>query len=166
VNRATGAGEVGLLARRARVLLAIPALAVAVACVYLGITLCRQDLAFNRALVEVGFWGRGTYQPAQATIEETGRTLDELLRAAPAHPDYLELEARFLAWRAYWSEAPERSDGLAEAAAGSQYLAMLARPANRQGWAKMVEYASRTRSGESMVEFAGRRLAALQPPGQ
>ena len=142
------------------------ALLLAAAGVYAGVRVYLQDLEYTRVQAEISFWGRGTYQPAQGVIEHTGDVIGGLLRAAPAQPELLELQAHYLAWRAYWSEDPGRRDDFGQAAADSQYLALLSRPANRQGWSKMLEYASRTRSGQAMQQLARQRLASLRPPAQ
>ena len=123
-----------------------------------------QDLDYARVQTEISFWGRGTYQPPQGTILHTGDVLAGLLRAAPAHPEYLELQAHYLAWRAYWTENLDRRGELGQASADSQYLALLSRPANRQGWSNMVEYAARTHGGENMLQLARQKLVSLRPP--
>jgi len=51
-------------------------------------TLFRMDLAFTAAETELSFWGRGDYQPTEATRARISRELGVLLEGAPAHPDY------------------------------------------------------------------------------
>jgi hypothetical protein len=132
--------------------------------VYDAVRICLQDLEFTRVQTEISFWGRGTYQPPQGIIEHAGDVLSGLLQAASAHPEMLELEAHYLAWSAYRAEDMDRRGHLMQAAVDSQYLALLSRPANRQGWSKMVEYASWAPNGEAMLQLARKRLASLRPP--
>jgi hypothetical protein len=141
---------------------AVFALVLAVVVAYAGFTTAREDLANARAQAEISFWGRGEYQPEPHTIERTGRTIEALLRQAPAHPEYLALQASYSGWRAYWEHDPERQADFAQQAVSSQYAALESRPAHRHSWSKMVEYASRTTTGEAMRVAAQARQQALQ----
>ena len=77
--------------------LALATLGLAVTLAWQAATLFHLDLAFTATETELSFWGRGEYEPAEATRETTGRELDALLAAAPVTPgaarSYL---ARFL----------------------------------------------------------------------
>jgi uncharacterized iron-regulated membrane protein len=130
---------------------------------YLGFDTLVQDLAYTRADTEIGYWGRGNYQPTPQAILETGQTLQALLERAPHHPEYLELQARYAAWQAYWSRDMRTRDALILDAVTSQHRALLSRPAHRHGWSKMVEYASSS-SDEAVLLLAQKRLESLQPP--
>jgi hypothetical protein len=134
--------------------------------VYCGNSLFVQDLAYTRAQTELSFWGRGNYQPTPQVVRDTSQTLDALLESAPRHPEYLELHALYSAWQAYWTQDLLARDTLNGQAAARQYRALMSRPAHRQGWSKMVEYASRVSTGESMFQLAQDRLVSLQPPGK
>ena len=134
-------------------------------CVYFGLSLLVQDLAYTRAQTELSFWGRGNYQPTVQAIQAVSETLEDLLEGAPQHPEYLQLQANNFSWQAYWSENMLIRDDLNGEAVISQYRALQSRPAHRQGWSKMVEYASRASSGRETLPLAQNRLALLQPPG-
>lgn len=138
-------------------------LLLAVTGVYVGASSCAQNLAYTRAQTEISFWGRGDYQPTPQVIGDTGQNLQALLQEAPRHPENLTLQAYFTAWQAYWSPDLNTRDALNREAVEIQYLALLSRPAHRQGWLKMVEYASRASSAEMMLQLAQNRLASLQP---
>ena len=127
-----------------------------------GIGLLRQDLAYTRAETELSFWGRGDYQPREHTIERTGLDLAALLAAQPAHPDYLSLDAYYQSWRGHWSTGVTERLDFNQQAVDSQYAALQARPAHRQGWTKMLEYAARTTGGEAVIDTARARLQLLQ----
>ncbi len=167
--------------------LAVAAFLAAIAVAWQSATLFRLDLAFTATETEVSFWGRDNYQPTGATREHTDQALEALLAAAPDHPDYLALAAYQEAWRAYSSYDPALAHMHALRAMNLQFLAQESRPAYRQGWVKLVEYARRARGykvgatqeeggGEKpdlarpgrddagvLVRFAQQRLDALQP---
>jgi hypothetical protein len=134
-------------------------------CVYFGLSLLVQDLAYTRAQTELSFWGRGNYQPTVQAIQAVSETLEDLLEGAPQHPEYLQLQANNFSWQAYWSQDMSTRDALNGEAVTNQYRALQSRPAHRQGWSKMVEYASRASSGRETLPLAQKRLALLQPPG-
>jgi hypothetical protein len=121
-----------------------------------------QDLAFTRARTELGFWGQDKYQPDEYAVALTGKTLKILLNESPRHPDYLALQASYAVWQAYWSKDMQLRDALGQQALTAQDLALLSRPAHRHSWLKMVEYASRTSSGETRLRTARLRLESLQ----
>jgi hypothetical protein len=146
-------------------LIAALLLIVALIGVYRGFATCLQNLAYTRAQTELSFWGRDTYQPTRQAIQTTAGTLQALLHAAPGHPEYLELQAHYLRWQAYWSDDLQSRDALGREAVEVQHQALLYRPAHRQGWSKMVEYASTASSGKVMLELAQTRLDSLRPPG-
>jgi hypothetical protein len=134
-------------------------------CLYTGARISAQHLAYTRAQTELSFWGRGSYQPTPQAIRNTDKTLQGLLQAAPRHPENLELQAHYTAWQAYWSKDLNTRDTLNREAVEIQYRALLSRPAHRQGWSKMVEYASRSSAGEMMLQLAQKKLKSLLPPG-
>lgn len=145
--------------------LAAVALALVATIAWQSATLFRLDLAFTRSETELSFWGRGGYQPTEATLVSTVRELDALLVPAPTHPDYLTLAAYHFAWLAYREDDPTVAQGYALRAANAQFSAQQSRPAYRQGWAKMVGYARRAGSVEgagALRSFAQQRLDALQ----
>jgi len=132
--------------------------------IYFGFATLAQDLAYTRAETELSFWGRDNYQPTPPAILATGQTLRALVQRAPRHPDYLALQARYIAWQAYWSADVPASDALRRAAVTSQHRSLLSRPAYRLGWSIMVEYASNANSGEEVLSLAQQRLEALRSP--
>lgn len=134
------------------------ALALVVAGVTQAAALFRQNLLFTRAQTEVGFWGRGGYQPDEATITRTAKQLDGLLRSSPAHPDYLGLQANAAAWQAYWAGKTDQQ------AVTSQYAALQSRPGHRYSWVKLAEYLGRspaTEQNQQLATLAQKRLSAL-----
>jgi hypothetical protein len=141
-------------------------------------TVFRLDLAFTAAETELSFWGRGDYQPDDASRQRTARALEALLVEAPRHPDYLALAAYHDAWRAYREDDPTLAQPYAVRALNNQYGAQLNRPAYRQGWEKMVGYARRAavaaegaaegafegaESAAALGALAQQRVDALQP---
>lgn len=145
-------------------LMAIPILALALVGAHRGFTTFRQDLVFTSAQTELSFWGRDTYQPEPKTISHTGQAIGALLQDAPGHPEYLGLQANFAAWQAYWAKDPIERASFSLQAVQNQKAALQSRPAHRHSWAKMVEYASRTRGGGDMRDTAQARQEALRPP--
>ncbi len=151
---------------RVAIALALAALILAITAAWQSADLFRLDLAFTAVETELSFWGRGNYQPGEATREHTARALDTLLARAPDQPDYLALAAYHSAWLAYEEDVPEIARSHALEAAQTQLLAQQRRPAYRQGWEKMVGYARRAGSAEraaALRDLARRRLDALQP---
>ena len=142
---------------------ALPGLAAALALLIFGATAFQQSLAYTRAETELSFWGKPNYQPVERTIERTGATIDALVQHDPGHPDYRSLQAYQFSWRGFWSAEVDTRLKFNQLALESQYAALQARPAHRQGWAKMLEYASRTTGGEAMIDAAQARMQALQP---
>jgi len=140
--------------------LALATLGLAVTLAWQAATLFHLDLAFTATETELSFWGRGEYEPAEATRETTGRELDALLAAAPDHPDYLTLAAYHAAWLAYREDDPTVARPYALQAVDKQYAAQQNRPAYRQGWAKLVEYSRRAASDRGAL--AQQRLEALR----
>ncbi|MFV8819133.1 hypothetical protein [Haliea sp. E17] len=147
----------------ARLALAAPLLIIALAACWQATSLLRQDFSYAAAMTEVGFWGRADYRPAPAAIERTGRGIAALLQQAPANPEYHALQARYLAWRGYWAQDAEVRLRLDARALQAQYRAQQLRPAHRQGWQKVLEYASHTLDGAAAMAEASRRIAVLQP---
>jgi hypothetical protein len=141
--------------------LVVLAAALALMGAYTGFTTFTQDLAFTAARTELSFWGRDSYQPEAGTIERIGQSIDALLQGAPGNPQYLGLQASYAAWQAYWAENTGERASFNSEAVQSQYQALQSRPAHRHSWAKMVEYASRTTTGEAMLIEAQARLRTL-----
>jgi hypothetical protein len=127
-----------------------------------SVGLARRDLAFTRSATEVSFWGRGDYRPDEATRIRTGRELEELLAQVPGHPAYLGLAANYYAWQGYWAGASMAGPDFARRAVEAQYRAQQSRPAYRQGWEKMIGYASRAGVADSWRTLAQRRLVQLR----
>jgi hypothetical protein len=157
---------------------ALAALGLAVTVAWQAATVLRLDLAFTAAETELSFWGRGDYQPEDATRQRTAQALEALLAAAPRHPDYLAQAAYHDAWRAYREDDPALAQPYALRALHNQYGAQQARPAYRQGWEKMVGYARRAavaaegvadgafeaaESAAVLGALAQQRVDALQP---
>jgi hypothetical protein len=120
--------------------------------------LFQQNLLFTRAQTEVGFWGRGDYQPREATINRTHEQLGSLLRSSSAHPDYLGLQANAAAWQAYWSGTSGQQ------AVTSQYAALQSRPGHRYSWVKLAEYIGRSTAieqNQALLVLAQKRLGVL-----
>jgi hypothetical protein len=137
-------------------------LVIALTGAYAGFTSFTQNLTFTRAETEVSFWGREGYQPLTTTIKRTGHGIESLLQNAPNHPQYLGLQATYFAWRGYWED--NNMDNRASfntQAVQSQYQGLQSRPAHRHSWLKLLEYASRSSSGEAMAIEAQDRLQAL-----
>jgi len=147
----------------ARILKVAPLLVLALAASVWACSLVGQNFSFAAAQAEIGFWGRPDYQPRETTIARAGARLELLLAQSPRQPDYLELEARYLAWRGFWAQDIDERMRLNRAALDSQHLAQQSRPAYRQGWRKVVQYASRTPDGAAFKAEAEQRIAALQP---
>jgi hypothetical protein len=148
---------------RHRIAIALPALFSAL---LLGVNGLRQaylDIVFTAADTELSFWASESYRPEVRTIERTGSSLETLLRHSPNHPDYLSEQAYFLSWKGYFSSDLAQRLAFNEQAVAIQYAALQLRPAHRQGWFKMVEYASRTTGGGPMLSEARARIEALQP---
>lgn len=146
-----------------RSVVALLLLVVASAGVVAGARTFLQDIAFTRVQTELSFWGRGAYRPDPLVVEHTGNALEALLRSAPEHPEFLELRAHYLIWQAYWSTDMDSRQALGRQALEAQQRALLSRPANRQGWSKMVEYTSRISGGDEMLQVARQRLESLLP---
>lgn len=142
-------------------LLALSALLLAITGACAGLFTVRQDLAFTRAQTEISFWGRGSYVPEAATIARTGHSVDALLAQSHGHPQYLALAAEYAIWRSHWAQDMAHKSSFAGQALSRQAAALQSRPAHRQSWLKMVEYASRTRDGEAVLKRAQTRLQAL-----
>lgn len=144
-------------------LASLPILGLALLLAWQGLMTFKQDLAFIRAKTEVGFWGRGEYQPRPATVKRTGNTTEALLKARPAQPEYLALAAGYASWQGYWAEDPAARERLNNMAVEYQQSALKSRPAHRHNWQKLVEYASRSSDGAPVMAQAQTRIAALQP---
>lgn len=119
------------------------------------------NLAFTPLETEVSFWGRSDYKPDDATRSRVGRGIGVLLSEAPESPYYYTLRAAQLAWESYWSGSPDERAALAGPMLDAQYRALELRPADRAGWAKLIEYARMTGMGAQIQAQAGRQLAAL-----
>lgn len=144
-------------------LLSVPVLLLALGGTLYAGELFRRDLLFTRLETEVGFWGRGDYQPRPETIQRTGRSLNTLVESAPNNPLYLALQANYAAWRGFWSEDPALGQQFTGRAIAAQRASLESRPAHRQSWVKMLQYASRYKEGGEARALAKARLAALQP---
>lgn len=144
----------------ARLFGSLPLIA-ALAGVVQAVNLFSQDLIFTRTQTEVSFWGRGSYRPEPETMILTRQALDQLLAGAPANPEYLALQANYVAWQGYWAEDFREAQAFGLEALDAQHAALESRPAHRHGWAKMIEYSSRIDSGKPMRQEAQARLTAL-----
>ena len=127
-----------------------------------GARLIYLDFTATAAATELSFWGRETYHPTDSTIDRTGRSLTMLLKYSPGDPVYLAQQAYFFSWQGFFATDIEQRLAHNDQAVATQYQALRQRPAYRQGWSEMVEYASRSRGGAQMLEQAQTRIAALQ----
>ena len=141
--------------------LAATALAIASWLAWYGADLFCQDLAFTAARTEVGFWGRGDYQPASSTRAAMEASVAALLARAPAQPDYLTLAANLYAWQAFWAADPALQRAYRLRSVKAQYAAQESRPAYRLGWQTMIGYAADTEGAEAWLQMAEQRLAVL-----
>lgn len=139
------------------------ALLASLALVWQAMDLLQRDLVFNVAETEVSFWGRGEYLPYEHTREATGRAVEHLVDASPAHPDYLTLAASHYAWRAWWAQETAVENAYNARALAAQYAAQQSRPAYRQGWESVLRYAARVDEADAKLALAQRRLDALHP---
>ena len=142
---------------------AVPGLALASIMAFQGAQAIYLDLVYTAVATELSFWGRENYRPTDKTIKRTGQTLATLLQHRPHHPEYLTQQAYYRSWQGFFAADMNQRLSFNEQAVTIQYRAIQQRPAYRQGWAEMVEYASRTRGGAEMLEQAQARIAALQP---
>lgn len=140
----------------------IAALAITLLATYAAYNTFRLDLSFTKAKTEVSFWGRGDYQPTSTSRARTAAQIDALLVQSPGNPRFLNLAANRTAWEAFWAEDKAQRLALRELAMLQQYGALQARPAHRQSWQKLVEYASRAPGGEPLLAEARHRLAGLK----
>lgn len=145
-----------------RLLLVLPVLLMALLMAFSGIRHVYLDLVFAAVDAELSFWGREDYKPTKATVSRTGQSLNLLLHSYPDHPDYQSRQAYFLSWQGFLSsDIQARLDFNARALA-TQQEAMQKRPAYRQGWVEVIEYASRATGGAQALSNAKARLKDLQ----
>lgn len=128
--------------------------------------LFQKNLQFTATATEVGFWGRGEYRPLEPTVHRTTLDLKALLQSGPDYPDYLELHANALVWQSFWAAQAEQREQYMRQALVSQLLALQSRPAYRQGWLKLLEYAARSTDGGELEVRARQQLVALQRWGE
>lgn len=141
----------------------MPALLLAVVMVIGGTNNAYLDLASTATATELSFWGQENYQPTDRTIKRTGDTLSMLLQQRPENPEFLAQQAYYLSWQGFFAQDMDQRMAFNEQAVATQYQALHQRPAYRQGWAEMVEYAGRMRGGAEMLDQAKARIATLQP---
>ncbi len=142
---------------------ALPLLVAAIFLVHQAVQQMKIDLVYQDARTELGFWGRGDYQPVPATVLSTGQAIENLLRFNPAHPDFLGLQAGHASWLAHWATDPQTRQRYGEQALQSQYRAVVSRPAHRSSWSKLERYAARMEGGQTRLLAARDRLRALTP---
>ncbi|MEP4147165.1 MAG: hypothetical protein ABJL54_08070 [Halioglobus sp.] len=147
----------------ARLLFSLPALLLALILLIEGACTAYFDLAATSTATELSFWGRENYKPTPVTVNRTGQTLSTLLKYRPMDPAFLAQQAYYLSWQGFFAGDIEQRLAFNQQAVTTQYQSLQQRPAYRQGWAEMVEYASRTRGGGEMLAQAQQRIAALQP---
>jgi len=143
--------------------LALPLLLLTLVGISQALSIINQDLRYSQLETELGFWGRDRYHPSAATIDLTGQGIARLLRERPSHPGYLGLQANYFAWRSFWSDSPVGRATFGQHAVASQFLAAQSRPAHRQSWSKMLEYATRSSGTETLRDKAQSRLQVLKP---
>lgn len=142
-------------------ILALPLLAASLVLAYCGLQVLQLDLRFSAVDTELSFWGRENYRPGENTIERTGRELSSLLQAQPNHPELLARQAYYLSWLGYFATGVDERLGYNRQALEVQRSALEQRPAYRQGWLEMLEYASRASGqGETIIEVQ-QRLESL-----
>lgn len=142
---------------------ALPLLVAAIFLVHQAVQQMKMDLVYQDARTELGFWGRGNYQPVPATVHSTGRAIENLLRVNPAHPDFLGLRAGHASWLAHWATDPRARQRYGEQALQSQHRAVVSRPAHRSSWSKLERYAARMEGGQTLLLAARGRIEALTP---
>lgn len=142
---------------------ALIALSLAITAAYQGAKTMVEDVAYTRVQTELGFWGRENYQPTPQRVMQTGQTIGGLVKQSPGHPEYLSLQAYYTSWQAYWSDDPGQREVLNRKALQLASDALPARPAHRQNWSKVVEYASRTSIGEPVMQKAHTKVELLSP---
>ncbi|MFT5334841.1 MAG: hypothetical protein ACJASY_002562 [Halioglobus sp.] len=120
------------------------------------------NLKFIDVETEVSFWGRGSYQPDQETIERTTRSVESLIEDSEEHPSYHNLNASILAWMAYWEVDSMARERCVQQSIAAQTQAIESRPAHRQSWLKLIEYLANTNNSGETEEWARNRLAGLQ----
>lgn len=141
----------------------MPALLLAVVMVVGGASTAYLDLAGTATSTELSFWGQEKYQPTDRAIQRTGDTLSMLLQHRSEDPEFLTQHAYYLSWQGFFAENMDQRLTFNEQAVAAQFQALHQRPAYRQGWAEMVEYAGRIRGGAEMLDRAEARIAILQP---
>ena len=144
-------------------MIAVPGLALASIMAFKGAQAIYLDLVYTAVATELSFWGREGYRPTERTVERTGQQLTALVQHSPDNPEYLTQQAYFYSWKGFFSDDVSLRLTFNEQAVATQYQAIQQRPAYRQGWGEMVEYASRSKGGAAMLEQAQARIAALQP---
>ena len=149
--------------RSQRGLMVSSVLLVALLMVFSGIRHAYLDLIYTSADTELSFWGREKYQPTANTVGQTMQQLKLLLHHSPHHPDYLARQAYFLSWQGFFSSDVSTRLDFNSSALATQQQAMRHRPAYRQGWIEVVEYASRATGGAQALAEAQARLNDLQP---
>ena len=132
----------------AKRLFAVPVLVLALLGAVQAASLFQRDLQFIRNETEVSFWGRGDYQPTDATILRINQGMGVLLHSAPHHPAYLSLQANSYAWQAYWAEGASSTRQYARQAVHYQSAALDSRPAHLQSQARLADYIASQQSAE------------------
>ena len=122
----------------------------------------QHDLIFGELETEVSFWGRGAYQPTQATRGSIASLLERQLQSNPQNSHLLALRANQLAWEGFWSDSDEDYKQYSRRAIEAQYVALLTRPAYGQGWLKLLQYQAVDESGEELHQEARARLQKLK----
>lgn len=122
----------------------------------------QHDLIFSELETEVSFWGRGAYQPTQATRRSIASRLEHQLQISPQNSRLLTLRANQLAWEGFWSESDEDYSRYLRQAIETQYASLLTRPAYGQGWSKLLQYQAVDEAGEELHELARVQMQKLQ----
>lgn len=127
-----------------------------------AVAVLRAEVLFSSVETELSFWGRSDYQPSGALRKRTGQRVSQLASTWPQNANYLTLHANQLAWEGYWGGKTEEASQHWKRAAQAQRKALQYRPAHRQDWVKLLQYAAALDAGTALQFEASARLEALQ----
>ena len=140
------------MASAPRLLLALPAMALAVWMAVAGARWVFLDLTYAATEAELSFWGRETYQPTRIKVSLAERRLARLLQHQPANPNYQALQAYFWSWQGFFSTDMDQRLTFNQRAVDAQYAAATPPPA----WIRSLTR-TRTRTRPSLSHNTLRR---------
>lgn len=127
-----------------------------------AVAVLRAEVLFSSVETEVSFWGRRDYQPSGALRKRTDQRVSQLVSNWPQNANYLTLHANQLAWEGYWGGKTEAASQYWRRAAQAQRKALQYRPAHRQDWVKLLQYAAALDADTALQVEASARLETLQ----